>query len=76
MCTPVAPTAAVHAPLLSPQTPHFDMDLRLCDSPDIMALPGVPLLVQSGAALLPSCTCAAAVGRSCRCPALGHSASA
>ena len=33
------------------QTPHFDMDFRLCDSPDIMALPGVPLAVTSGAQL-------------------------
>lgn len=29
--------------LLEP--PHFNMDLRIADSPDIMALPGVPLLL-------------------------------
>lgn len=34
------------------ETPHFDMDLRLCDSPDIMALPGVPLLVQSAISIV------------------------
>lgn len=59
--------AAVCAPLLAPQTPHFDMDLRLCDSPDIMALPGVPLLVQSGAALPLLCRCwCSQVWRCCR----------
>lgn len=65
---------------LVPQIPHFDMDLRLADSPDLMALPGVPLAVQSGAAGLgwhlgpgraPSelCTCAVH-GHTYRLPAL------
>ncbi|PSC73977.1 synaptotagmin-2-like isoform X1 [Micractinium conductrix] len=34
------------------ETPHFDMDFRLCDSPDIMALPGVPLAVTSAISII------------------------
>ena len=33
---------------LSLQTPHINFDLRVADSPDIMAIPSIPSLVGTG----------------------------